>query len=205
VKKKHWERQIKLLGGPDYERDGARVTEADGNRAFGSAGYFYFGAAKDLPGVRELFEQTAAPSQPRVTRYDLYQLIEGDYYGYRDEDDEILLQLERKQEQIAHEKAVEKSKKKTKENKHLQHMALGLPVDESTLEDPVINEQPKEGEVVPDSALTADDAPLGLMKAHVHLPDTQHIEQLVLMKRKAALLERISQLDDNPETSQQDD
>ncbi len=30
----------------------------------GSGGYFYFGAAKDLPGVRELF-QKQAPAPPK--------------------------------------------------------------------------------------------------------------------------------------------
>lgn len=53
----------------------------------------YFGAAKDLPGVRELFEQEP-PSAPRKTRGELMKDIDADYYGYKDDDDRILLPLE---------------------------------------------------------------------------------------------------------------
>jgi len=94
--KKHWERQIKLLGGADYEKDGARITDADGKRALGSGGYFYFGAAKELPGVRELFQEMTAPSLPKTTRFELYQQVDADYYGYRDDDDQLLQKLEKK-------------------------------------------------------------------------------------------------------------
>jgi pre-mRNA-splicing factor ISY1 len=34
--KRAWEHQIKALGGNDYLRDGARITDADGKRAFGT-------------------------------------------------------------------------------------------------------------------------------------------------------------------------
>lgn len=76
--KKHWERQIKALGGADYivslllqslcfavshrrtispvQTSGRVVTDSDGSYALGDQGYYYFGAAKELPGVRELFE-----------------------------------------------------------------------------------------------------------------------------------------------------
>lgn len=42
----------------------------------------YEGAAKDLPGVKELFEQSA-PEAMRRTRKDMYKGIDPDYYGYR--------------------------------------------------------------------------------------------------------------------------
>jgi len=112
--KKHWERQIKSLGGPDYEMEGVRITDADGKRAMGSGGYFYFGAARELPGVRDLFEQEGAPSLPKATRYDLYKKIDSSYYGYRDDDDGLLVKLEAKQQIIASQKAIEKWKKITK-------------------------------------------------------------------------------------------
>ena len=57
----------------------------------------YFGAAKDLPGVRELFEQEPPPP-PRKTRGELMKDIDADYYGYRDDDDGVLIPLERKEE-----------------------------------------------------------------------------------------------------------
>src|SRR5689334_21516190 len=69
--KKAWEKQIKALGGPDYyvclqcishafifhlhQSIGAKITDSDGKRAVGADGYYYFGAAKELPGVQELF------------------------------------------------------------------------------------------------------------------------------------------------------
>ena len=51
------------LGGPDYARTGPKVTDSEGKalaEATGrGAGYRYFGAAKQLPGVKELFEKEA--------------------------------------------------------------------------------------------------------------------------------------------------
>ena len=53
----------------------------------------YFGAAKQLPGVKELFEKEA-PRQIRRTRHQLYQHIDADYYGFRDEEDGVLERVE---------------------------------------------------------------------------------------------------------------
>ena len=51
------------------------------------SGYKYFGAARDLPGVRELFE-TDAPEQPKKTRAELMKDVDAAYYGFRDDDGE---------------------------------------------------------------------------------------------------------------------
>ena len=53
----------------------------------------YFGAAKQLPGVKELFEKEA-PKQVKRSRKDLYSGIDHDYYGFRDEEDGVLLKVE---------------------------------------------------------------------------------------------------------------
>lgn len=71
----------------------------------GNRGYKYFGAAKELPGVRELFEQEPPPP-PRKTRAELMKDIDADYYGYMDDDDGILIPLERKAEQEARTKCI---------------------------------------------------------------------------------------------------
>ena len=52
--KQHWEDRIKELGGPDYKKIGPKMLDHDGKAVPGNRGYKYFGAAKDLPGVREL-------------------------------------------------------------------------------------------------------------------------------------------------------
>ena len=61
----------------------------------GSGGYRYFGAAKDLPGVKELFARHAAKMTKRK-RGDIYKYITPDYYGLRDEEDVDILELEEK-------------------------------------------------------------------------------------------------------------
>lgn len=93
--KGHWERQIAELGGPVYALAGAPKV-FDGGEALelpGSGGYKYFGAARSLPGVRELFEVASAKAKPR-TRGAISRGITPDYFGYRDEDDGILLAVE---------------------------------------------------------------------------------------------------------------
>ncbi|KAI9567609.1 Isy1-like splicing family-domain-containing protein [Boletus coccyginus] len=53
--KRHWENQIITLGGANYRRNVAMLDD-DGKEVPGTKGYKYFGRAKDLPGVRELFQ-----------------------------------------------------------------------------------------------------------------------------------------------------
>ncbi|KND03642.1 uncharacterized protein SPPG_01115 [Spizellomyces punctatus DAOM BR117] len=91
--KRHWEYRIRELGGPDYKRMGPKLLDQEGKEVPGNRGYKYFGRAKDLPGVRELFEQEV-PEAPKPTRQDLSRRVDADYYGYRDEEDGILLEYE---------------------------------------------------------------------------------------------------------------
>lgn len=96
--KRHWENQIKVLGGPNYASLAPRVTDADGRGALGSGGYFYFGAAKELPGVRQQFDRSHQIEEKKQQRGELYQKIDADYYGYRDDDDGLLEKLEQQQQ-----------------------------------------------------------------------------------------------------------
>lgn len=93
--KGHWEHRIVDLGGPDYAKTAPKVTDSQGNVISDSrgVGYRYFGAAKNLPGVRELFD-AEPPKKMRRTRHDMYKHINGDYYGFRDEEDGVLLEVE---------------------------------------------------------------------------------------------------------------
>lgn len=106
MKKKYfWESRIVELGGTDHRRT-RQNYDIDGKELPGAPGYRYYGAAKDLPGVRELFQEKdgeiAARRQKR-TKGDMYKDITPEYYGCTDEDDAILVPKEsaREKELIA--------------------------------------------------------------------------------------------------------
>ncbi len=88
-----------------------------------SRGYRYFGAAKSLPGVKELFETEVGPNELglllckhklstmlccvqapkaplRKTRFQMHKAIDPDYYGFRDEDDGVLVRVEAEAEKL---------------------------------------------------------------------------------------------------------
>ena len=74
--KSAWERRVAELGGPRYKRDAA----TDGAPSRGD-GYRYFGAAKNLPGVKELFDAPAPPAKKRH-RGALLRGVDATYYGF---------------------------------------------------------------------------------------------------------------------------
>ena len=88
--KGHWQRRIRELGGPDYNALEPKALDAEGRPLPGGGGYRYFGAARDLPGVKELFE-APPPVKKRRTRGDMMKRVTPDYYGFRDDDDGGLL------------------------------------------------------------------------------------------------------------------
>lgn len=96
--KRHWEQRIVELGGANYAKSSS--FDSEGREVPGNRGYKYFGAAKDLPGVRELFAQSAPPP-PRKTRAELMLHVDAAYYGFQDEDDGVLLPLELEAERKA--------------------------------------------------------------------------------------------------------
>ena len=61
--------------------------QGEGKEFYAHSGYKYFGAAKYLPGVREMFEQDKGEkdeAKKRKTRRELYSNILPDYYGWRE-------------------------------------------------------------------------------------------------------------------------
>lgn len=64
--------------------------------------------------MRELFEQEPPPP-PRKTRAELMKDIDADYYGYRDEDDGVLLPLEEAEDKKAEIEAFNNWKQKKEE------------------------------------------------------------------------------------------
>jgi len=110
MREKHmWESQIRGLGGPNYMR-GGRVLDEEGREVPGGGkGYRYFGRAKELPGVKELFERQARPEDDmdrgKEKRSELRQKVDAGYYGYNlDEEDGTLLAYEQAKEKEAWDK-----------------------------------------------------------------------------------------------------
>lgn len=101
--KRHWENQISSLGGPHYRRYGPKMFDAEGREVPGNRGYKYFGAAKNLPGVRELFEQEIQ-YVPKKNYAEMMKNIDAEYFGFQDDDDGILIPLEQKAEKEYKEK-----------------------------------------------------------------------------------------------------
>ncbi|KAL1924260.1 uncharacterized protein VTP21DRAFT_7295 [Calcarisporiella thermophila] len=120
--KYRWEMRIKDLGGPDYRRVGPRMLDHEGKEVPGIRGYRYFGRARDLPGVRELFEQHA-PEEEGKDRSEMYKNIDADYYGYRDEEDGMVLEYEKEQEARAFARALGQiqNQTQTSESQKLDH------------------------------------------------------------------------------------
>ncbi|GAA5829147.1 hypothetical protein JCM11251_004140 [Rhodosporidiobolus azoricus] len=112
--KHHWENQIIALGGANYKRAAGKTTDAEGREVPGQRGYKYFGRAKELPGVRELFA-TAAKEQSEIDSFKTVKVTVFDsappeYYGNSAEEGEAgqrLLEEELKAEQAAWEEAVD--------------------------------------------------------------------------------------------------
>jgi pre-mRNA-splicing factor ISY1 len=123
--KHHWEKQIKALGGPAYTTESARIMDQDGKHAIGTDGYYYFGAARELPGVRELHEQRVKEKQ-RPKRGELHKLVDAEYYGYLDEDDAQILELEAEAEARLRQESVQAWEEKELARRKEQLRALGM-------------------------------------------------------------------------------
>eukprot|EP00033_Pygsuia_biforma_P000538 GCRY01000630.1.p1 GENE.GCRY01000630.1~~GCRY01000630.1.p1 ORF type:complete len:278 (-),score=58.18 GCRY01000630.1:51-884(-) len=171
--KYYWEVRIVELGGVDYRKmveaedvkeEGVTVTN---DKESGMVVYRYFGAARNLPGVKELFEKQNKQDAKR-SRADLYRGINADYYGYRDEDDGVLLP----QEEEAEKKARLDLEQEWRESPQGQ---MGAELDAFNREVQLMEEEPEE-------------APTFV--AHVPLPDKDELEKVVLEKKKQELLKR---------------
>ncbi|KAG0502349.1 hypothetical protein HPP92_002421 [Vanilla planifolia] len=195
----HWERRIVELGGPNYTRNSAKMTDLEGNiidvpnPSGRGPGYRYFGAAKKLPGVRELFEKPPE-MRKRRTRYDIYKRIDASYYGYRDDEDGILEKLEASAEKEMRERAEAewwKTEQIRREAKNAVKSGEVMTVEPTTKEilfeevEDVVEEERRERE--------RDEMERSIQQefvAHVPLPDQREIERMVLEKKKVELLSK---------------
>jgi len=159
--KGYWELRILELGGPNYKKQ-APTVDAEGNEVPGGKGYKYYGAARDLPGVRDLFKKDMKPIAKR-SRADMYKSADAAYFGYRDEDDSLILPLEKSQEEEAVSSAV-------LEWTERQATAGNMEGEDS--------DEGEEGE------------PKEEFVAHVVVPSTESIEKAVLEQKKREMLEQ---------------
>lgn len=179
--KRHWEERIIELDGPNYFKVGPKMLDHEGKELPGNRGYKYFGAAKDLPGVRELFEQDP-PKAPRKNRAELYKLIDADYYGYRDEDDGVLVPLEEEAERKARFDAVMEweKKKEAGQIEDDEEEDISLYAAQTAKDDEEEGEVSEEMEVIGDAPFVA----------HVPVPSQKDVENMLMRRKKQELLER---------------
>jgi len=159
--KAHWEHRIVELGGPNHFSGPAVSEEGDDGAIRAPGGYYYFGAAKNLPGVQDLLKPKKSDDSKR-TRYDMYQAIDSDYYGYRDDEDGLLESLENQVEQ------------KLKKEALLDWELAQIQKFGTTAVDQEVEKM--------NSAAN--------FKSHVALPSDDEIEQLLLKRRKEEILRK---------------
>lgn len=91
-----WEQRIRELNGGTYK--GEVLDPVYGRRKKGDPHpYKYYGRAKELPGVKELFQEATRPRDEKLLekRQDLRKQVDAAYYGYNlDEEDGTLLDYE---------------------------------------------------------------------------------------------------------------
>ena len=193
--KTHWERRIVELGGPNYAKHSAKMTDLEGNivdvpnPSGRGPGYRYFGAAKKLPGVRELFEKPPE-LRKRKSRYDIYKRIDASYYGYRDDEDGVLEKVEGPAEKrmraakMAEWEELEEIKREARKAVKSGEVASVAPTgilfeeEEDVVEEERRAAREKEGEKEREFVV------------HVPLPDEKEIERMVVEKKKMELLSK---------------
>ncbi|XP_066553901.1 pre-mRNA-splicing factor ISY1 homolog [Amia ocellicauda] len=183
--KGHWEVRIKELGGPDYGRVGPKMLDHEGKEVPGNRGYKYFGAAKDLPGVRELFEREPIPP-PRKTRAELMKDIDAEYYGYRDEDDGVLVPLEQEYEKQVIAEAVEK----WKAEREARLAGGGLGDKEEEEEEYIYAVHDDEHSDEDMGELMEGEEGSQSFIAHVPVPSQKEIEEALVRRKKMELLQK---------------
>ncbi|KAG9393990.1 Isy1-like splicing [Carpediemonas membranifera] len=89
VRERHvWEMRCLELGGPDFRR--AHTVVDDAMPLGTKGGYQYYGRAKDLPGVKEMFQPLVEQQKKMRTRDDLAKIAGPEYFGMLFEDEAVL-------------------------------------------------------------------------------------------------------------------
>ncbi|CAN9512220.1 unnamed protein product [Ophioblennius macclurei] len=184
--KRHWEVRIRELGGPDYPRFGPRMLDHEGKEVPGNRGYKYFGAARELPGVRELFEKEPAPAL-RKTRAELMKDVDAEYYGYRDEDDGVLLPLEALHEKTAVMEALQRWRAEKESGPGGEKQQQEEEEEEENIYTVHNDKQDEEEESQEEKDREEGGASFF---AHVPVPSQKEVEEALVRRKKMELLQR---------------
>jgi pre-mRNA-splicing factor ISY1 len=185
LREKHWwNKRILELKGPDFGRierlAESKASEEEGGLGVkGNKGYQYFGAAKDLPGVRELFAANAKKMMngDKDKGFGLYKKVGGDYYGFRDEEDGVLADVEGEAEAVLIEEEVSKRRKVEADHKDLGN------TDSIEWQYSLTEAEDK-----------AEDASLfGGVISHVPVPSQELIAKAMVEKKRAELISRLGE------------
>lgn len=196
-KKYYWEMRILDLGGPDHRKI-KQHYDIEGKELPGAPGYKYYGAAKDLPGVRELFrdkEEEVAQKRQRRTRGDISKLITPDYYGYRDEDDGVIVPQEKDMERRLVEAAVsELEGRKRKLVAEVKRSGGASGTAELAALEPPEHEEEEDIDFVLNAAeqhISPAVPGAGTDKGSgIFVPTQSQMEELLVQSKKAALLNK---------------
>lgn len=162
----------------------ARELDKEGREVASNKGYKYFGAAKDLPGVRELFEESKELEQMRKTRAELMKNVDADYYGYLDDDDGLLIPLEQEEEKKAIEQAKEYFAKHGAERYQKE---FGDDLDEDIYK--VRDDSDDDDIDTKESIVVGEDGKQMTIK-HVLVPSQADIEEMIMERKKQELIEK---------------
>ena len=175
-----WEKRIIELGGTDYSKQDVKLYDDNGQLIEIQGGYKYFGAARDLPGVKELlFEKRKASETKQKTKLaELYKGIDAFYYGFNEDNDDPSLRTEeemaegelRKDFFSRYQEACEFKKRKLSSD-GVQNVTREIAEAQSFA---VLGEEEKK-----------------IFQPFVQLPTQEAIEQLLVQKRKEELLKQL--------------
>jgi len=173
--KRHWERRIRTLGGKDYK------FRSRGYGGYGHGAYLYFGAAKDLPGVRDLLQKESTTTTAnrrkqidRVTgsekksRSEMLNMVNADYYGFGDDDDNELFWREKEMEQKLRRAKMQRWRRENEGKWNEMERRKGL--------------QP---ECASESEWTDK---VRMTRSSSYVPSQQEIDSMILEKRKQILM-----------------
>lgn len=120
----YWDIRVRELGGPDHSRAQRTAESIEGKElpgeSKGGGSYKYYGAAQQLPGIREIFEEhqrnvDLSHMKRKRTWAEVYKNITPEYYGFGEEDDARLLALEKAQERELQQQAIREHKERVAE------------------------------------------------------------------------------------------